>query len=56
MYSGQYVFCGKNASLSTGNVLPINKIPEGTLVCNLESSYANKGKNYNYFLNKRKSF
>jgi len=36
------LFCGKNASLSTGNVLPINKIPEGTLVCNVESSYANK--------------
>ena len=48
MYSGQYVYCGKKASLSVGNVLPVNQIPEGTLVCNVESSFANKGKkNYN---------
>ena len=45
MYSGQYVYCGAKASLAVGNVLPVNKIPEGTLVCNVESNMANKGKN-----------
>jgi large subunit ribosomal protein L8e len=24
MYSGQYVYCGKKASLAVGNVLPVN--------------------------------
>lgn len=44
MYSGQYIYCGKKASLAVGNVLPVNQIPEGTLICNLESNFANKGK------------
>jgi hypothetical protein len=43
MYSGQYIYCGKKASLAVGNVLPVNQIPEGTLICNLESNFANKG-------------
>jgi large subunit ribosomal protein L8e len=44
MYSGQYIYCGKKASLAVGNVLPVNQIPEGTLICNVESNFANKGK------------
>jgi large subunit ribosomal protein L8e len=36
MYSGQYVYCGAKARLQIGNVLPVNKIPEGTIVCNVE--------------------
>jgi large subunit ribosomal protein L8e len=36
MYVGQYIYCGSKARLATGNILPINKIPEGTTVCNVE--------------------
>ena len=32
----QFVFCGKKATLSIGNVKPIGDMPEGTVVCNLE--------------------
>merc|ERR1712032_1659252 len=31
MYTGQYIYCGAKARLSVGNVLPVNKIPEGTI-------------------------
>lgn len=43
MYSGQYVYCGSRAQLSVGNVLPVNKIPEGTLVCNVEHRKGDTG-------------
>merc|ERR1712228_623345 len=36
MYTGQFVYCGKKAHLSIGNVMPIGHMPEGTIVCNLE--------------------
>jgi len=36
LYVGQYIYCGAKARLATGNILPINKIPEGTTVCNVE--------------------
>jgi large subunit ribosomal protein L8e len=44
MYSGQFVYCGNKASLATGNVLPINKVPEGTAVCNVETNPGDQGK------------
>jgi len=44
MYSGQFVYCGNKASLATGNVLPVNKIPEGTAVCNVEGNPGDQGK------------
>ena len=43
-YSGQYVFCGRKATVSTGNVLPVNRVPEGTTICNIESAVGDKGK------------
>ena len=43
-YSGQYIFCGRKATVSTGNVLPVNQISEGTTICNIESSIGDKGK------------
>ncbi len=30
--------------MSTGNVLPVNSIPEGTTICNIESAVGDKGK------------
>ncbi|MBN1681963.1 50S ribosomal protein L2 [Candidatus Bathyarchaeota archaeon] len=35
-YVNQEIELGKNASLKVGNVLPLVKIPEGTMVCNIE--------------------
>ena len=42
-YSGQYVFCGRKATVSIGNILPVNQIPEGTTICNIESTTGDKG-------------
>jgi large subunit ribosomal protein L8e len=44
MHTGQYVYCGKKAQLNVGNVLPIGSMPEGTVVCNLESQPGDRGK------------
>ena len=43
LYSGQYIYCGKNASLHIGNVLPIGQVPEGTVVCNVENHPGDRG-------------
>ncbi|OBZ80506.1 60S ribosomal protein L2, partial [Choanephora cucurbitarum] len=34
MYTGQFVYAGKKASLNIGNVLPLASMPEGTVICN----------------------
>lgn len=36
VYIGQDIHVGGDVPLQIGNVLPIGKIPEGTMVCNLE--------------------
>ena len=36
MYTGQFIYCGKKAQLTIGNVMPIGNMPEGTIVCNME--------------------
>ena len=36
MYTGQFIYCGKKAQLTIGNVMPVGIMPEGTIVCNLE--------------------
>ena len=43
MYTGQYVYCGSKAQLAIGNVLPVKKIPEGTLISNVEQSRGDNG-------------
>ena len=43
MYTGQYVYCGTEAKLETGNVLPLANIPEGTMVCNVERYAGDRG-------------
>lgn len=35
-YVGQKVQFGKESFINVGNVLPLDKIPEGTLICNIE--------------------
>ena len=44
MHTGQFVFCGKKAQLSIGNILPVGQMPEGTIVCNLEEKFGDRGK------------
>lgn len=41
-YVGQFLYSGCKARIATGNILPLNKIPEGTAVCNVEQ-YAGDG-------------
>jgi len=44
MFSGQFVYCGTKAALKIGNVLPLGKMPEGTIVCNSEARPGDRGK------------
>lgn len=44
MYTGQFVYCGKKATLQIGNVLPVGTMPEGTIVCNLEEKSGDRGR------------
>ena len=32
----QFIYCGKKATLSIGNVKPVGDMPEGSIVCNVE--------------------
>jgi len=43
MYTGQYIYCGKKAALTIGNVLPLGSMPEGTIVSNVERKVADRG-------------
>ena len=44
LFTGQYIYAGKKAALTTGNILPIGNIPEGTLVCSVEEKTGDRGK------------
>ncbi|NIP67408.1 50S ribosomal protein L2 [Candidatus Bathyarchaeota archaeon] len=44
VYEGQQIQIGSNASIEIGNTLPIGKIPEGTMICNIELSPDDGGK------------
>jgi ribosomal protein L2 len=43
MYTGQFLYCGKKATLNIGNVLPLSSVPEGTVVCNVEEKVGDRG-------------
>jgi len=43
MYTGQVVYCGKKATLTVGNTLPIGAMPEGTVICNVEEQPGDRG-------------
>ncbi|GBG84164.1 hypothetical protein CBR_g38138 [Chara braunii] len=43
LYTGQFVYCGKKATLSIGNVLPLRSMPEGSIVCNVEQRVGDRG-------------
>lgn len=44
LYSGQFIFSGKKATLAIGNILPVAQIPEGTVICNIEEKVGDCGK------------
>lgn len=43
MYTGQFIYAGKNANLTVGNVLPLGSVPEGTVVSNVEEKSGDRG-------------
>ena len=43
MYTGQFVYCGARAQLAVGNVLPLGSLPEGTVICNVETRPGDRG-------------
>jgi len=43
MYTGMYVYCGKKALLTIGNILPVNAMPEGTICSNVEAKHGDRG-------------
>lgn len=43
MYTGQFVYAGKKAALTVGNVLPMGSMPEGTIICNVEHKVGDRG-------------
>lgn len=43
MYTGQFIYAGKNATLTVGNVLPLASVPEGTVVTNVEEKVGDRG-------------
>ena len=42
-YTGQFIYAGKSAQLTVGNILPLSSIPEGTVVCNIEGKAGDRG-------------
>ena len=44
MYTGQFVYAGKTAALTVGNVLPLGQMPEGTVVTNVEEKIGDRGR------------
>ena len=44
VYLGQQIQMGGKASIEVGNILPVGKIPEGTMVCNIELHPGDGGK------------
>jgi len=44
MYTGQFIYSGKKATLQIGNILPVGSMPEGTIVCCLEEKAGDRGR------------
>merc|ERR1719421_956061 len=44
VHTGQFVYCGSKAQLAVGNVLPLNKLPEGTIISMVEEKAADRGR------------
>jgi len=44
MHTGQFIYCGKTATMTVGNVLPLKSLPEGTIICQVERYVGDRGK------------
>jgi hypothetical protein len=44
VYTGQYLYAGTKAQLAVGNILPVSRCPEGTIICNVERYAGDRGK------------
>ncbi|MEM1563639.1 MAG: 50S ribosomal protein L2 [Candidatus Bathyarchaeia archaeon] len=44
VYTGQRIQMGGRSNVEVGNILPVGKIPEGTMVCNIELKPGDGGK------------
>jgi large subunit ribosomal protein L2 len=44
IYTGQQIQMGGKANVEVGNILPVGKIPEGTMICNIELKPGDGGK------------
>ncbi|CAB0029742.1 unnamed protein product [Trichogramma brassicae] len=44
LYTGQFIYCGKKANLTIGNVMPVGTMPEGTIICNVEEKTGDRGR------------
>jgi large subunit ribosomal protein L2 len=44
VYAGQQIQIGGKAAVEIGNILPLGKIPEGTMICNIELRPGDGGK------------
>merc|ERR1712188_183348 len=42
-YTGQFLYCGKKAQLISGNTLPLQSMPEGTVISNVEARPGDRG-------------
>jgi len=43
LHAGQSIFCGVKAQLAIGNVMPVNKLPEGTIISMVEEKAQDRG-------------
>lgn len=43
MYSGQFIYAGRKATLKIGNILPVGQMPEGSIICNVEQKAGDRG-------------
>jgi large subunit ribosomal protein L8e len=44
LHTGQFVYCGAKAQLSVGNVMPLGKMPEGTIISMVEEKARDRGR------------
>merc|ERR1712031_66821 len=42
-YTGQFIYCGKNAQLIVGNTLPVMSMPDGAVIYNVETRPGDRG-------------
>jgi len=44
VHTGQFIYCGSKAQLNVGNVLPVGKMPEGTVTGMVEEKATDRGR------------